>query len=87
MNGQFTADVTSLQRSELLAAVADSPFLDDAGKVETLFLAALSRRPHPEEAAKLVEYVQRGGARKDARAALGDVFWALLNSPEFILNH
>ena len=87
MNGHFTAGVTSLERSELLAAVADSPFLDPDQQVETLFLAALSRRPRAEESDRLVKYVQSGGPRKSGRAALGDVYWALLNCPEFILNH
>jgi hypothetical protein len=87
MNGNFVAGVTSVERSELLAAVADSPFLDPAGQVETLYLATLSRRPRPDEAEKLLKYVNGGGAKKDPKTALGDVFWALLNSPEFILNH
>jgi hypothetical protein len=36
---------------------------------------------------RFVGYVRAGGVRGDARAALGDVFWVLLNSPEFLLNH
>jgi hypothetical protein len=87
MNGQFITNVTSPQRSELLAAVADSPFLDPAQKVETLFLATLSRKPRSDESERMVKYVNGGGAKKDPKVALGDVFWALLNSPEFILNH
>ncbi|HKI33073.1 MAG TPA: DUF1549 and DUF1553 domain-containing protein [Gemmataceae bacterium] len=87
MNSQLIADVTSLQRSELLGAVAESPFLETPDKVEALFLAALSRKPRAEEAERLVKYVNDGGATKDKKKALADVFWALLNSPEFILNH
>jgi hypothetical protein len=87
MNSQLMADVTSLNRSETLAAVTEAPFLDTAAKVETLFLAALSRKPRPEEAERLVKYVDDGGAAKSQKKALADVFWALLNSPEFILNH
>ncbi len=87
MNSQLMADVTSLQRSETLAAVTEAPFLDTAGKVEALFLASLSRKPKPEEAERLVKYVNDGGAAKNQKKALADVFWALLNSPEFILNH
>jgi hypothetical protein len=87
MNSQLITEVTSLQRSETLGAVAEAPFLDTGGKVEALFLAALSRKPRPEEAARLVKYVNDGGAAKDKKKALADVFWALLNSPEFILNH
>ena len=64
--------------------MADSPFLDTAGKVETLFLAALGRPPRPEEKERFVKYVTEGGERN---RALGDVFWALLNSAEFVHNH
>ena len=44
MNGKLVADQTSVSRGEVLAAVADAPFLDTAGKVESLFYA----RPHPQ---------------------------------------
>jgi hypothetical protein len=87
MNGKLTADVTSLERAGTLAAVADSPFLSTEQKVEALYLAALSRLPRQVERDRLVTYVNSGGPRGDRAAALGDVFWALLNSPEFILNH
>jgi hypothetical protein len=88
MNGRFIADATSLDRSETLAAVVDSPFLDTAEKqLEALYLAALSRKPRPAELSRLVRYVQGGGPRKNPKTALTDVFWALLNSSEFILNH
>jgi hypothetical protein len=87
MNGRFTEEVTSPQRSATLAAVADSPFLSADEKVETLFLAALARPPRADERERLGRYVRTGGVRGDARTALGDVFWVLLNSPEFLLNH
>jgi hypothetical protein len=87
MNGKLTEEVTSPGRSATLAAVADSPFLGTDEKVETLFLAALSRPPRADERERFVRYVRAGGARGDARTALGDVFWVLLNSPEFLLNH
>jgi hypothetical protein len=35
------------------------------------------------EAERMMKYVKDG----DSRKALADVFWALLNSGEFILNH
>jgi hypothetical protein len=34
-----------------------------------------------------VAYVEHGGSSGDRSKALGDVFWALLNSPEFRFNH
>jgi hypothetical protein len=87
MNGKVTEEVTSLKRSATLAAVADSPFLGTEEKVEALFLAALARPPRSDERVRFGHYVHSGGPRGDARAALGDVFWVLLNSPEFLLNH
>ena len=87
MNGRLVTGATALDRGATLVAVAEAPFLDPVGRVEALFLATLSRRPRPEESARLVAYLSRGGATGDRREALSDVFWALLNSPEFLLNH
>jgi hypothetical protein len=52
--------------------------------VEQLYLAILSRRPTPEEVQRRVAYVR---SQSDARAAYGDLAWALLNSSEFAFNH
>jgi hypothetical protein len=88
MNGKLIADATTLERSETLAAVADAPFLDTAGRIEALCLATFSRKPKPKEMARLLRYVEEAGGRESERqAALADVFWALLNSGEFFLNH
>ena len=70
-----------------MKAVAEAPFLTTPGKVETLYLAAPGRPPRPAERDRLVDYVEGGGPRKDAKHALADVFWALLNSSEFGVNH
>ncbi len=56
------------------------------GKIELLFLAALSRRPSPGELRALDSAYQRAGGR-DPVMGLQDVFWAILNANEFILNH
>jgi hypothetical protein len=87
MNGKLVDGATSLERSETLAAVIDAPFFDDAQKIEALFLATLSRKPTPAEADHFVQYISKGGAEGNLQSALGDVFWALLNSAEFMLNH
>jgi hypothetical protein len=87
MNGALISSVTSVEGSETLAAVVDAPFLDTAGRIEALFLAALTRRPRPDELGRLVPYVERGGPAGNPSQALADVFWALLNSPEFRFNH
>ncbi|HEY1068881.1 MAG TPA: DUF1553 domain-containing protein, partial [Pirellulales bacterium] len=54
--------------------------------VSELYLAALARRPTPEEAARAVNYVTAATEDK-RRAALEDVLWTLLNSKEFVFNH
>jgi hypothetical protein len=87
MNGKFVADATSLERSEILAAVVDNPFMTDRQRLDTLFLAALSRPMRPPEASRLTAYVAAGGPSGSSKKALADVFWVLLNSSEFILNH
>jgi hypothetical protein len=87
MNGRFVADATSLERSETLAAVLDSPFMDNRQRLDTIFLTVLSRPMRPGEAVRLMPYVEKGGPSGNPRKALADVFWVLLNSSEFILNH
>jgi uncharacterized protein DUF1553/uncharacterized protein DUF1549 len=87
MNGSFVTEATNLERSQTLAAVAEYPFSNQAERIETLFLAALSRKPRPDELERFVAYVDSGGAAHDQPRALADVFWALLNSSEFICNH
>ncbi len=87
MNGPLISGVTTLATSDTLTAIAEAPYLDTAGRIEVLYLAALTRRPRSDELQKLVGYVDRGGATGDHAGTLADVLWALLNSPEFRFNH
>ena len=87
MNGRLVADQTSLERSQFLAGIADAPFLDAEAQVEIMFLASLSRQPTADESSRFSSHVQRNTTAADRKKALTDVFWALLNSTEFILNH
>jgi hypothetical protein len=87
MNGALTAKAVGLVYGETVTGAAAARGIDTAGRIEQLFLAALSRKPRPEEVARLARYVDAGGPRRDVREALADVFWALLNSSEFMLNH
>jgi hypothetical protein len=87
MNNKLVTDATNLERSETLAAIAETPFLDTAGRIEALYLTTLSRRPQPEEMERMMNYIEKGGAKQNPKRALADVLWALLNSAEFILNH
>jgi hypothetical protein len=83
------AAATSLEDSETLAAVVEAPFVDTEERIATLYLAALTRKPQAEEVKRAVQFVNDAGKRRkgSSKEALADVFWALLNSPEFIVNH
>ncbi len=52
--------------------------------IETMYLRAVSRPPTPAEYAKLLAVVDKAA---DKKQALEDVFWAVLNSREFMFNH
>ena len=84
MNGAFIDGVTTA--GPTLTAACETPGLDVAERVEMLYVSALSRRPTPKELERVLRHV--GAATSDELAGrLGDVFWALLNSAEFRLNH
>lgn len=95
MNGRFVADADTVDLANekafgTLTAIYDSPLPSLAttkGKLNALYLATLAREMRPEEESRLVRYVDKGGPSGDSKKALADVFWALLNSSEFILNH
>jgi hypothetical protein len=83
MNNDFIANQTSVAKNRTLATLADQQ-TSTARKIESLYLVVLSRKPRPEESERFVKYVDASG---DSKKALADVFWVLLNSPEFLLNH
>lgn len=61
----------------------------DAGQkpaqvVESIYIACLSRKPSPEEMTKLEALL---AAEPNARIAVDDILWAVLNSREFLFNH
>jgi hypothetical protein len=85
MNGDLMNKATSVEKGSFLHRVASDAKMTPAAKINRLYLAALARRPTAQEIALANELLL---ARKgDAAAALQDVWWALLNSNEFILNH
>jgi len=63
-------------------AAGDSP---PESVVEEIFLATLSRPPGPEELKIAVAAFLTPGATQ--QTACEDLLWALINSPEFALNH
>ena len=65
----------------------------DAGKtpeqvVEDLYIRCVSRKPTKDELKAVMEQIAAVGADKQQQQlVLDDVFWALLNSKEFLFNH
>jgi Protein of unknown function (DUF1549)/Protein of unknown function (DUF1553) len=87
MNGSYIDGATNPETGRVLGAIVQAPFLDTPGRIETLYLATLTRRPRPDELAFLVTYVERRKTADEQAKALADIFWAILNGPEFHLNH
>src|SRR5262249_45352220 len=76
MNGAYIDGATNPESSRVLGAVVKVPFLDTPGRIETLFLATLTRRPTSAELAVLVPFVDKRKTDDDRAKALADVFWA-----------
>ena len=86
MNGDLITRATTLESSMTLRAVIEAPFLNETEKLEALYLAAYSRMPRQEERERLLKVVRAKPNDPAAhRQAYADIFWALLNSPEFVL--
>ena len=86
MNGPLISSATDLECCGLLRSL-QAPFLSDSQRIETLFLATLSRKPRDDERGVLLEQFSAADSDEDKQEILADVLWALLNSAEFTLNH
>lgn len=58
--------------------------MEPAGIIENLYIRSLCRKPTDAERANLLAMVEQ---EEDKKRALEDVFWALLNSREYLFNH
>ncbi len=84
MNGELTTRAVNADRGSFLNGVVMGPGADK-DKVTTLYLASLGRYPTAKELASTSALFRSAGANK--LLAYQDLFWALLNSNEFIVNH
>ena len=83
-NGDLIKQATSTGKGGFLDRVASSN-LKNPAKIATLYQAALARNPSSKEVTAANDMLV---ARKgDAIGALQDIWWAVLNSNEFIINH
>ena len=86
MHGTLVHGATDLSTSGLLKSL-EAPFFTDEQRIETLFLATLSRQPDPQEREQMLAHVRAAESPTDKSRALGDVLWALVNSAEFTFIH
>jgi hypothetical protein len=85
MNGELIRRATGNQPGSMLAKVAGDTKMDNAQKIRYLYMAGLSRVPTKKELAISNELlVARQGK---VGPALQDIWWAVLNTNEFILIH
>jgi hypothetical protein len=85
LNGADLAEASDPQKSPLIGAL-EFPLLTDDERIQTLFLATLSRTATDDEV-KLVRDQIASRSQSDKAKVWSDILWALLNSAEFALNH
>jgi hypothetical protein len=85
MNGELVKQAISTENGAYLTAVLSNPKLkSDNARVQALYVSALGRVPTRPEYGK-IEKVMKSNPNKVV--AFQDLYWALLNSNEFVLNH
>ncbi len=83
-NGDLVKKATNVQAESFLGKLVNSR-MSDRDKLNYLFMAALARYPTSQEAQGTQALIALKNG--NTSGALVDVWWALLNSSEFILNH
>ncbi|MCP4506489.1 MAG: DUF1553 domain-containing protein, partial [Fuerstiella sp.] len=85
MNSELMEKAVNAERGSFLYETFSKPGKDSV-KLQDLYLAALSRRPSRGEIGKAQRLISAYGPRGKVYA-YQDLFWALLNSNEFIFVH
>lgn len=85
MNGDLVLRACSIDSGSFLDQVANNWDLSNREKIQYLYRAALSRLPSKEETS--VCNALLASRKGDAVGTLQDIWWAILNSNEFILIH
>lgn len=80
MNGPEMDLATSLNGSGLMGTL-QAPFFSDRERVETLYLATLSRFPSEHETLRFEPFL-KGAESAEQQLVFSDLLWALLNSAE-----
>lgn len=83
-NGDLIREAISIEPGSWLHQLAQNS-LPPQDKIQYLFLAGLGRKPKPEELSIATELFE--ARKRDPAGMLQDMWWAILNSNEFIFNH
>ena len=86
MNGPLATEATNPEQSALLGSL-EAPFFSDVQRLETLYLATLTRLPREDERSRLAPLLAKVPDAESRQRLLGDILWAILNSAEYGLNH
>jgi len=85
MNGQLVKAAISGDKGSYLASVLANPaYKKEPDRIRALYLAALGRTPSSSELKHMQGMMSKS---PDKLMAYQDLYWALLNSNEFIVNH
>ena len=84
MNGELVDKATSAERGSFLNKILSGAGTD-VSRVRRLFLSTLTREPSRRELAAAQQLLMEN--RNSPITAYQDLYWALLNSNEFISNH
>lgn len=98
MNSPMMSQAVSPGQPGTLSAALDAPFLNTDQKIDTLFLATLTRFPEPSERERVHAFLKETPSQgftlpflkqpgPGAQNGYSGLLWALLNSSEFCLNH
>lgn len=81
-NGSSVVEKIKSPEGRLAALLKEQP--DNAKLVESLFLSTMGRRPRASESKTVLGMFGDGSDRDEVAR---DLFWALVNSKEFVFNH
>lgn len=83
-NGDLIKEAISLETGSWLHGLAQAK-TTPTDKIQHLFIAGLGRRPKPEEVSVAQQILVK--RKNEVGGMLQDMWWAILNSNEFIFNH
>jgi len=88
MNGEdINTAINRKGKGTVASAINRAGQNNPRGVIKHLYLASLNREPNANELQVLVSKLPVRYREQDIMAPYCDIFWALLNSSEFLLNH